>query len=138
MTTATRNIGRTITCAVALICMIGAALAGSTVVRVEGPIVIGDQVFPGGTLEIKPLSHEGLYAIRLDGRQVALGFREAGAGSGAQLVVLQRDRRGMHHLVGLQCATSDRRQIQVVAVVPGLGTVSGGTAPSEGAVRAAR
>lgn len=139
MTIAPRDAVVTIICAAALVCSGGAAVAGSTVVHVDGPVVIGGQLFQGGTIEIKPFSHEGLLAIRLDGRQVALAFREPGTGSGAQLVVLRRDKYGRHYLVGLQCTPSDRRAIQVAAVTPGLETVATiGAAPSDGAVSAAR
>jgi hypothetical protein len=117
-------------------------MAGSTRAYVDGPIVIGDQVFAGGTVDLVTLGRGNLVAVRVDGRQVALAFRESGAWTDASHsdLVLRRDSRGMYHLVGLQTANATGRQrLDVASVARGLTNLHpAGIAQSEQEVRAAR
>ncbi len=132
-----------------LVAVFGALLAGAPSHAgtakgyVDGPIVVGDQVFPGGTIEVQPVGRGELLAIRLDGRQIALAFRDsrgAAPAKGRGSLVLHRDARGLHHIDGLQSAASASCVgLRVAAVSPGVTTLApGAPADMEGVARAPR
>lgn len=83
----------------------GTALAGGghQAVRTDGPIAIGGCVHPAGLLELERLAGSGkLWAVMLDGRRIAMVFRETTAGAAG--FVLYRDEAGLLHLRGAQVA----------------------------------
>ncbi|UCF67261.1 MAG: hypothetical protein JSV80_16025 [Acidobacteriota bacterium] len=105
--------------------------ASSLTAHVGSPIVIGDQLFAGGQIELAPVGRGELLAVRIDGRQVALVYRQSQgrrAAGAAPHFVLDKDDRGYYHLVGLrwatdQDATSKATSFQVAGVARGLSTV---------------
>lgn len=81
------------------------ALAGGghQAVRTDGPLAIGGSVYPAGLLELEPLGGTGtLCAVMLDGRRIAVVFREKGSGGAGFL--LRRDESGLLRLSGVQAA----------------------------------
>jgi hypothetical protein len=96
----------------------------------DGPLVIGDQVFSGGSLRLVPVGHSSqLTAVRLDGRQVALLFSESPSrrsdiGRDARTLVLTKDERGLYRIVGLTFDRDDRgttlRAFRLASVAQGL------------------
>jgi hypothetical protein len=118
------------------------AQAGTIRAYIDGPVVIGGQVFSGGSLELTRIGQSDLVAITLDGQRVALAFRETpGAipSVGHTHIVLERDARGLHHLVGFRVASSNLVPLRVAAVSQGLASVpSAGHARGEGVARAER
>lgn len=100
------------------------AQAATLKADVPGPVVIGDQVFPGGTLQIVDVGQSGLVAVRLDGRQVALAFRESGTVSrAASRLVLLVDQRGFYHLSRLAAKDDWSRGLQFAVVERGVATI---------------
>lgn len=84
----------------------GTALAGGghQAVRTNGPISIGGQVYPAGVLELeRTASSRQLWAVMIDGRRVALAFRDHSAGVSG--FALYRDEAGLLHLRGAQVAS---------------------------------
>ncbi|MCU0231816.1 MAG: hypothetical protein MUC67_10635, partial [Acidobacteria bacterium] len=72
-------------------------------VRADGTIALGGQVFPAGLIELEKLGTVGaLWAVMLDGRRIAVAFREATGGT--QRLVLDRDLSGLLHLRGIRVA----------------------------------
>ena len=101
--------------------MIGLALLASAPIlaannnslqaHVDEPIVIGDQLFSGGTIQLVQTGiGRDLIALRIDGEQVAIvSMHSHGAkpkGSRPYLV-LERDQRGFAHVVGLRYALKE-------------------------------
>lgn len=76
---------------------------GHLAVRIDGPVAIGGRVYPAGQLELRKSSPSGhLWAIVIDGRQVALAFRDDSAGdSGLRLC---RDDAGLLRVQGVRIA----------------------------------
>ncbi len=121
-----------------LVAVFGALLAGAPshagTARgyVDGMIVVGGQVFPGGTIEVQAVGRGELLAIRLDGRQIALAFRDprgATLASGRGSLVLHRDARGLHHIEGLRSAASSSCVgLRVAAVSRGIAALPPGAA----------
>jgi hypothetical protein len=117
--------------------VLGSAFAAAPIkVFIGGPLVVGDQVFSGGELEIVPLRDGRVLALRLDGRQIAL----ASAGGGmmkAQKVVVKVDDAGYWHLTGLRAtATSPVTTLAFDAVTEGLATLRSGPKADEGVASA--
>lgn len=96
--------------------------AGSIRAFVDGPIVLGDQVYAGGMLELRPIGQKTVYAVRLDGRQVALAYPSDGTAEAPRDLVLQRDARGLFHLVAVRGA-SRRQELTMAAVQPGISSL---------------
>jgi hypothetical protein len=119
-----KNAARTFTIVFALaLALCATAEAGTLRVHVQWPIVVGDQVFPAGTLEL--ISNvNGLVAVRLDGRQIALAFRESGNAVQLSRVLLRRDERGFNHLVGVRGVDTEPVALQMAAVGRGVATVA--------------
>lgn len=101
------------------------------VAHVDQPIVVGNQVFPGGEIEIVPVTGSGVVAVRTNGRQVAtmflqsLGVRNPGRDVS---LVFHRDAHGLLRLVGLE--RSDRsggapleQKLRVAAVARGVASL---------------
>ncbi len=90
---------------VAALALGGTALAGGghQAVRTDGPIAVGGQVYPAGLLELeRTASSRHLWAVTIDGRRVALIFRDPSTGGPG--FVLYRDEAGLLHLPGVQVA----------------------------------
>jgi len=98
---------------------------------VPGPVVVGNQVFAGGTIELKTVGTGQLVAIVIDGRRIGLAFRESLGGSGSNSharLVLHEDGRGLTHLVGVSHDSGaepqdDALPLRIAAVASGLLTV---------------
>lgn len=99
---------------------------------VPGPVVIGDQVFAGGTIELSTVGTGQLVAIAIDGRRIGLAFRESlgATGSWSRVsLVLREDGRGLTHLVGVSRSGGDAapgrssRPLRIASVTSGLLTV---------------
>jgi hypothetical protein len=77
--------------------------AGHLAVRTDGPVAIAGHLYPAGQLELQKASDSGhLWALVLDGRQVALVFREGSSrDSGFRLY---RDEAGLLHVQGVRIA----------------------------------
>lgn len=114
--------------------VVPAQASGNTfVTHIDGPLVIGDQLFSGGRLELVTLRPGQITAVRVDGQQVALLFEETVAHRdrtqyGKRFVVLQSDARGYQHLVALGYATkhpADRafQPLRVAALSRGIASV---------------
>lgn len=102
------------------------AFAGTLVAQVDGPLVIGDQVFSGRQLEVAPVLGGRALAVRLDGRQVALAYPEAGR-RGVRGIVLRADARGYRHLAGLRMAGArPSATVAIAAVTDGASTFGPG------------
>lgn len=103
------------------------AQAGAVRGYIDGPVVIGDQIFPGGAVEVQAVGRGDLLAVSLDGRRVALVFRQMQGQmfiSGHGHLVLRRDARGLHHLIGLQSGRSTTVvPLQVATVTKGVETI---------------
>lgn len=107
-----------------------AQAASSLGAEIAGPVVIGDQLFAGGAVVLRPVGTGSLVQVLIDGRPVASVFRDGRLGSATRTssqLVLQQDARGLTHLVGLHqsapAAGSAPRGLRVATVVPGLVTV---------------
>lgn len=79
--------------------------------HIDDPIVVGDQLFSGGTVELVQSGvGRDLIALRIDGEQVAIvSLHSSGAkprGSRPYLVI-EHDQRGFAHIVGLRYALKD-------------------------------
>ena len=126
----------------AVVLCITPADAGTIRAYVDGPVVIGGEVFCGGSIELARLGQSALVAIRVNGQQVALAFRDAVGAAPSDNhahLVLQRDGRGLNHLVGFRVASSDVVPLRIAAVSRGLASVPAtGYAPGEGVGRAER
>ncbi len=98
------------------------AQAGSIRAFIDGPIVLGDQIYAGGMLELRAIGQKSVYAVRLDGRQVALAYPSEGTADAPRDLVLQRDARGLFHLVAVRGA-SRRQELTMATVQPGLASL---------------
>ncbi len=110
----------------------GTSQAAATLgAEVAGPVVIGDQLFPGGAVVLRPIGTGSLVQVLIDGRPVASVFREGSAGhlpGAASRLVLHEDARGLTHLVGVRhgspaSSRSAHQPLRVATVAPGLVTV---------------
>lgn len=151
MTTTTRRFVLVLAAAATLLSLsMGAALADETYTGfVDGVVVIGDQLYKGGDIEMRTHDSFGLVSIHLAGEPVAVMFwnseraREQSANPG---LVLRYDERGYRHLVGVRwtLAGDPDAQVQtsrpvdwkllVASTSPGLATItppSSLTRPSE-------
>ncbi len=101
--------------------------------HVDGPVVIAGQLFSGGEVEVVSVGSGDLIAIRVDGRQVALVYRnqvwKRPDGSDARLA-FRVDLQGRRHLVGLSWYDESRtdvaptaRAFQVATVARGVATI---------------
>lgn len=108
------------------------AEAGTLYARLDTPFVIGDQLFAGGELQVRPSGHgAGLVALLVDGRQVALLFTTKSGTTpfGSQhFLVFQKDERGLLYLSGMKSTSvASRRgyslEMNVAALSAGLATV---------------
>ncbi len=134
-------------CAATLALAMPTALAESYSAHVDGPVVIDGHVFSGGHLELRTVGRgDQLWALLLDGRQVALLFRDTDgwkpAGTHAALV-FQVDRRGLAHLSGIeyrgvQGTEPLYRPLRVATVSPGLARVPAAMPAAEGIATARR
>ena len=118
----------------ALACSPVAAGNNSLRAHLDEPIVVGDQLFSGGMLELVQTGvGRDLLALRIDGEQVAIvavqTYGNAPAGSRPYLVV-EHDQRGFAHVVGMRYALKDstesrsaERIFRPLAVDRGLATV---------------
>lgn len=99
------KLARPVIALVAGLALSGPAFAGAghQAVRADGPIVLGGQVYPAGLIELEKLGAAGaLWAVMLDGRRIAMVFRQAAGGT--QRLVLHRDLSGLLHLRGIRVA----------------------------------
>ncbi len=123
-----------------------AQAASSLGAEIAGPVVIGDQLFAGGAVVLRPVGTGSLVQVLIDGRPVASVFRDGRLGRATRTsshLVLRQDARGLTHLVGLHqsapAAGSSPRALRVATVVPGLVTVPPyEPAPPRDETRAAR
>jgi hypothetical protein len=121
--------------------------AASLGAEIAGPVVIGNQLFAGGAVLLRPVGTGSLVQVLIDGRPVASVFRDGSAGRAADAssrLVLREDARGLTHLVGVRQGSpastrSAHRPLRVATVAPGLVTVPPYEAgPPRDAARAAR
>lgn len=106
-----------------------------------GPFVIGNQLFAGESVQVRQLDISGLLAIEIDGKRVAVLFREGSCASGRchPALVFQCDSLGLYHLVGWKPqGTGETKALRVASVIPGLGTVAPLAVGREGAFARAR
>jgi hypothetical protein len=74
---------------------------------IDGPLVIEDQVFSGGTLDLIKIGNTNqTMAVRLDGRQIAIVYQESVAlktsiGATRKTLVMTKDQYGFYHLDGV-------------------------------------
>jgi hypothetical protein len=83
----------------------GVALAGGghQAVRAHAPVAIDGHMYPAGLLEFEKLaSSSQLWAVSIDGRRVALVFRDRS--TGAPGFALFRDDAGLLHIQGVHVA----------------------------------
>ncbi|MCU0229850.1 MAG: hypothetical protein MUC67_00585 [Acidobacteria bacterium] len=105
--------------------------AASLGADVTGPVVIGDQLFAGGTVVLRPVGTGSLVQVLIDGRPVASLFRDGATGraiGSSSRLVLRADARGLTHLVGVREGAplpnhTAHRALRVATVAPGLVTV---------------
>ncbi|GAB4222494.1 MAG: hypothetical protein Kow0062_20170 [Acidobacteriota bacterium] len=119
---------------VTVLAMTSLAGAATYTAHLDGPIVIGDQLFGGGEVRLVDVAAGSpMVAIVIDGRQVALCERQTRGtrpnGSRPALVV-EYDSRGFQHIVGIEFRMpgSDDpavafRALRPVTVARGLATV---------------
>lgn len=103
------------------------ALAEAPQETTFGPFVIGNQLFAGGSIEVSQLDIPGLLAIEIDGKRVAVLYREGSCTSSRchPVLVFQCDSLGLYHLVGWKPkGTGETEALRVASVFPGLGTVA--------------
>jgi hypothetical protein len=111
-----------------------AGLAKDMKAFVEGPIVVGDQLFSGGVLRLVDTGlGNGLVALSIDGEQVALfnkTFQGPHVHGAHPYLVIETDERGFRHIVGIEYRLrgSDReatafRRFRVASVARGVATV---------------
>jgi hypothetical protein len=134
--------------ALGLTAAVGPAQAAASLgAEVAGPVVIGDQLFAGGAVLLRPVGTGNLVQVLIDGRPVASIFRDGSAGRapGAfSRLVLRQDGRGLTHLVGIRhgshaTARSVHQPLRVATVACGLVTVPPyDPGPPQDATRAAR
>lgn len=108
------------------------AQAGTLFAHLDAPFVVGDQLFAGGELQLRPVGGGGgLVALLVDGQQVALLFTEKTGSSplGSQkFLVFYKDQRGMLYLSGMKTISPASARglsiaMNVAALSPGLATV---------------
>ncbi|HHN75648.1 MAG TPA: hypothetical protein ENK10_10495 [Acidobacteria bacterium] len=116
--------------ALALLAGVGTAtLADTYSAHVNSPVVIGDQLYPGGTVVVRTVGTSGrLLAVEIDGQRVALIYHqpfERRVGFGNADVVFQRDERGFYHLAAWNARRphSSPRPVAVAALSTGVATV---------------
>ena len=110
----------------------GVALAAKPVrVFIGGPLVVGDQVFSGGELEIIPRFEGRLFVLKLDGRQIALAS-PVGEKVRPGKVLVKVDPSGMWHLLGLRVEDSHPVMLAFDSVTEGLATLRTGPKADEG------
>lgn len=105
--------------------------AASLGAEIAGPVVIGDQLFSGGEVLLRPVGTGSLVQVLIDGRPVASVFRDGSAGrapGSSSRLVLRQDARGLTHLVGVRRGSpastrSAHQSLRVAAVASGLLTV---------------
>lgn len=105
--------------------------AASLGAEIAGPVVIGDQLFAGGAVLLRPVGTGSLVQVLIDGRPVASVFRDGSAGrapGSASRLVLRQDVRGLTHLVGVRYGSpastrSVHRPLRVATLAAGLVTV---------------
>lgn len=105
--------------------------AASLGAEIAGPVVIGDQLFSGGEVLLRPVGTGSLVQVLIDGRPVASVFRDGSAGrapGSSSRLVLRQDARGLTHLVGVRHGSpastrSAHQSLRVAAVASGLLTV---------------
>jgi len=108
-----------------------AQAAPTIVAYVDQPIVVGNQVFPGGEIEIVPVAGSGVVAVRTNGEQVATMFLQSLGvrnGGGNVSLVFHRDARGLLRLVGLERSgrgggPAVEQKLRVAAVARGLASI---------------
>jgi hypothetical protein len=148
MLNASTTLHRIAVLSLALVAATGATHAAASLgADVTGPVVIGDQLFAGGTVVLRPVGTGSLVQVLIDGRPVASLFSDGSAGraigSSSQLV-LRADARGLTHLVGVREGApvtnhTAHRALRVATVAPGLITVPPyEPGPSRDETRAAR
>jgi hypothetical protein len=102
---------------------------------VDGPLVIGDQLYKGGEIEIRTHFRYDAVSIRIDDEPVAVMFYK---GDGPRnrnaepALVLRYGERGYPHLVAIRWQIDDEKTVQrtplewdlrVASSIPGLATV---------------
>ena len=119
---------------VTILAMTSLAGAATYTAHVEGPLVIGDQLFGGGVLQLVDVgAGHRMVAVVIDGRQVALCDRVTRgtppSGSRPSLLI-EFDSRGFQHIVGVQFTRPGSndparaiRLLRPVQVARGLATV---------------
>jgi len=108
-----------------------AQAAASLGAEITGPVVIGDQLFAGGEVLLRPVGTGSLLQVLIDGRPVASVFRDGSTGrapASSSRLVLRQDARGLTHLVGVRRGSpaSTRlahQPLHVATVAAGLLTV---------------
>ncbi|MDH3284232.1 MAG: hypothetical protein OEQ13_05790 [Acidobacteriota bacterium] len=87
-----------------------AASADTIRATVDGPIVLAEQIFDGGEIQLTTVGNGSLMAVRIDGRQVALVHHQMDGRSdhGDPVLTFERDQHGNFHLIGLRYTGSDR------------------------------
>jgi hypothetical protein len=102
---------------------------------VDGPIVIGDQLYQGGKIEIRTHFRFDAVSIHVDGEPVAVMFHRADGArrpDAKPSLVLRFGERGYRHLVALRWQNGDETSVQrtpvtwdlrVASAIPGLATI---------------
>lgn len=106
------------------------AVADSYRAMIDAPVVVGDQLFAGGVVQVSTVGSPNLLAVSIDGQRVALIYRqdfERQADSSRAQIVFQKDERGFYHLASWnrQAAQPTPRPVHIAAVSQGVSTVTG-------------
>jgi hypothetical protein len=121
--------------------------AASLGAEIPGPVVIGNQLFAGGAVLLRPVGTGNLVQVLIDGRPVASVFRDGSVSrlpGATSRLVLRQDARGLTHLVGLRHGShattrSAHQPLRVATLAAGLVTVPPyEPAPPRDETRAAR
>lgn len=103
--------------------------------RVDGPFVIGDQLYKGGEIEIRTHFDYDAVSVRVDGRPLAVMFYKGNGPRNRDAkpsLVMRYGERGYPHLVAIRWVDGDEQilertplewDLKVASAVPGLATV---------------
>jgi len=123
----TRNLGTLLLAAGLLFALPTLTAAESYSAFVDGPVVVGDQLFSGGVVVLEELASPQILAVNIDGARVAMIYRqdfERHADNSRAQIVFQRDERGFFHLASYDGSRQAQPlPVRVAVVSQGLSSV---------------
>ncbi len=110
---------------------VAASAASDYVGHVDGVIIIGDQLFSGGRIEVSSLGASNYVTISIDGRPVAIMDRATSGpwpDNPKPELVLRYDSRGFRHLTSLRLVSRSngairKSELRVASLSRGIATV---------------